>query len=500
MSTGRKDLTLSEAAQIVGGELQSVIDGSLLVSAVVGSSSSCQPGCLFVALPGTKVDGHDYLDHAFRSGAVAAVVQHGEQLHMRPGIVVPDTRRAISALAAAWYNYPSNDVAVVGVTGTNGKTTIVWVAAQLLRALGRHPIELGTLGVQGAPGIVAPALTTVDPLTLHQALRVGCDAGADCAVMEVSSHSLVQSRVEDLCFKTAVFTNLTRDHLDYHGDMERYYEAKRRLFELLFDGDSSDRTAIIDIDDPYGRRLVGELQGGDRQIVTYGWNTLADVRIKSFDELATGSNLILTGPDRVERQVEVGFIGGFNASNLVAAAAVVCSMGYPWEQVVELLKIAKPAPGRLEPVGTVEFPVFVDYAHTPDALENSLMALRPITLGQLWVIFGCGGDRDRGKRALMGQVAARLADRVVITSDNPRTEDPEAIITDILEGGCEVALVEPDRGQAIATALAQIQPGDVVLVAGKGHEDYQIIGTSKHHFSDQEAVQDFFERKRETNQ
>lgn len=482
--------TLAVLADILSGKLSAPLCGGTAVGIPFTDSKRGAEGGLFVALCGVKADGHDFIEDAFSHGAAAAVVSSSEKLGGRPGIIVGDTRAAMSRLSAYYAGEPTDTLRVAGITGTNGKTTIHWLMGHALERLGEPALRLGTLGF-AAPGIVdTTMLTTPDPLVLHKCLRKGLEAGARAAVMEVSSHALVQRRADDVQFDVGIFTNLTRDHLDYHGTMEEYYRAKRRLFELIANGRKTAKAAVINIDDEYGRRLFGECEDMGLHCRSYGRHPSAMLRIENFRQDFRGSAFALHIGGRTF-EVASPFIGLHNAHNIAAAAGGCIALGYAPVNVLKALCTVPPVPGRLEPVGTEEMGVYVDYAHTPDALINVLSTLRELVKGTLWVVFGCGGDRDRGKRPEMASAAEQYADHVVVTSDNPRTEDPRAIIEDILSKGARPEIVEPDRRKAIRGALTAARPGDVVLIAGKGHEDYQIIGTQKLHFSDQEEVREF---------
>lgn len=473
-------------SQHLHGRLSSV-GSDMPVSGVAFDTRLVQPGDAFVAIPGSRRDGHDFIPAAFERGAALAVVSDASRVAGRPAIIVEDTRCALSRLAALFADFPSAAMKVVAVTGTNGKTTTNWLLYHAFRALGHQALRIGTLGVEGA-GIPAQAgeLTTPDSLQIHSNLRRAYDAGARFAVLEASSHALDQFRVDDVEFDAAIFTNLTRDHLDYHPTFEHYFAAKRKLFTLLARGRKR-AAAVIHLDDEYGQKLQGEVPRWGLADFSFGKSSEARVRIDAFEQGLAGSTVALSFDGR---RYEIGsaLIGSHNAENLAAAFAAAVSLGLDPEQVSKALTRSPQVPGRLESVQGAPFGIFVDYAHTPDALENVLTAVRGLGQGNVWVLFGCGGDRDRGKRPQMAAVAARYADRVVVTSDNPRTEDPDAIIRDILSEGARAEIVEVNRRAAIRETIRRAKPGDVVLIAGKGHEDYQIIGTTKQHFSDVEEA------------
>lgn len=485
-----KTITLGEAAAASHGTLLGADSGAAPVVALALNAEAVLPGSLFVAIPGFKVDGHVFIDRAFERGAVGCVVENGAALQGRPGIVVESSRRAMSALAAAIQGDPSAALKVVGITGTNGKTTTNWIVYHVLNQLAGGCLRVGTLGSEllGRERIEG-SLTSPDAMTLQELMAKAVSAGASSCVMEVSSHALDQLRVEDVKFDVAVFTNLTRDHLDYHKTFEAYFLAKKRLFELLAGGAKKTKAAVVNVDDPHGLALVAFAREAGLHDASFGSSEEAAFRFSSVRETLAGMEFEIAGREQgVTWQVQAPFIGLHNAENLAAAFASCVALGLGPAKVARALRAVPQVPGRLERVGSGTKRVFVDYAHTPDALERAIKTVKASTEGKLWVLFGCGGDRDKGKRPLMGNVAAQLADRVVVTSDNPRTEDPASIIADILSGGIKPALVQADRRAAIVQAIEQAGPNDTLLIAGKGHEDYQIIGTEKFPFSDQEIA------------
>jgi UDP-N-acetylmuramoyl-L-alanyl-D-glutamate--2,6-diaminopimelate ligase len=456
-----------------------------VVSAISDDSRDVRPDSLFVAVRGHARDGHDFLKAAAGSGAGAAIVEEDSSRTGLPALVVRDGRRAAAIAAAAFYRDPASSMRFIAVTGTNGKTTTVGMLRHLFDDAKSRSASIGTLGtLVGSAGEPlkggGTALTTPGPIELQRTLRALADAGVRIVAMEVSSHSLHQQRIAGVRFAAAVFTNLTRDHLDYHGSMEAYFEAKASLITHL----SADGVAIVNSDD----RAWNALPFAPRR-VTFGVNSArAEVRAEQVTFDSTRSSWRLT-TNSASAAVHLPLIGDFNIANALGAAATAYALGISVETIAARLNTQPQVPGRLEIVG--EHPtVLRDYAHTPDALERALMALRPFTPGALIAMFGAGGDRDRGKRPLMGEVASRLADRVIITSDNPRTEDPEVILDEI------AAAMKPgsyerieDRRAAIERAIAMADPArDVVLLAGKGHEDYQVRGTTKHPFDEKQIV------------
>lgn len=486
-------LSLWELGRLLGGTLSSPAHADITIARGNVNSRACAPGHAFIAVRGQKSDGHEFIEDAFSHGACAAIVENGQVLRGKPGLIVSNSRRSVSQLAALFSGYPSRHLKVVGITGTNGKTTINWLVYHLLNSLGWPSLRIGTLGVASERGLDRPGnLTTPDPFEMQADLAWAVEHGVKGCVMEVSSHALDQHRADDVYFDVAVFTNLTRDHLDYHQSMEAYFAAKRRLFTLTAEGPKTTRAAVVNSDSEQGELLRRELNGWGLKDFCFGYGDKSSVRIVEFEDHIGGSRLGLAFGGK-DYQVKSGFMGRHNAENLAAAFACGVALGFEPSRVADELGRAPQVPGRMEAVGTSELAAFVDYSHTPDALERALKCLKPLIKGKLWVVFGCGGDRDRGKRPQMADVAWRLGDRVVVTSDNPRTEDPNSIIDEILSGdsGPEIkrtGIIEADRRLAIKRTVLEASAGDAILVAGKGHEDYQIIGTVKHPFSDQAEI------------
>ena len=449
-------------------------------------SRRVKPGDLFLALPGMVVDGREFIGDAVASGAVAIVYETSDGFVLRgapvPAFAVPDLRRQIGIIADRFYGSPSRRLVVVGVTGTNGKTTCTQLLAQALDQPPRRCAVIGTLGY-GFPGALNASIhTTPDAVTVHRLMADFLGQGAAHVTMEVSSHALEQGRVKGVSFDVAVFTNLTRDHLDYHGDMEAYGLAKAGLFAT-----AGLKYAVINHDDGFGRRLLSGI-GAPVTTLSYGLDG-GDIRAREMRFLPDGLSLQVTTPGG-EIELHSPLIGRFNACNLLAVLATLLALGVAPEEAAARLARAQAPSGRVERFGGVKgLPlVVVDYAHTPDALEKILLALREHTRGRLWCVFGCGGDRDRGKRPVMGEIAERLADRVVLTDDNPRHEPGDAIIADILGGMRASTDVIRDRRAAIAAAIRGAGQGDIVLIAGKGHEDYQQVGDERRPYSDREVV------------
>lgn len=450
---------------------------------LVNDSRRVSQGDVFLAYPGEHSDGRTYISAALSAGAAVVLYERAgydwSPQTAVPGIGVSGLRTLAGELASAVHGHPSRELQVTGVTGTNGKTSCSqWIAGALNR-LGRKAAVIGTLG-HGLPGQLAPlGNTTPDGPALHAMLRQYKDAGAGSVAMEVSSHGLAQDRLSGMHFDVALFTNLTRDHLDYHGDMESYGEAKARLFDW-----PKLRCAVINIDDEFGRRLVARLAGRPTCVITYGLSggTIAGHRL---DLTRFGLELEIRTPWG-EGRIASALMGRYNAVNLLGVLGVLLAVDVPVDAALSALAELKPVEGRMQTIGGECGPlVVVDYAHTPDALEQALLALRAHVGGnRLWCVFGCGGDRDPGKRPLMGSIAARLADVVIVTSDNPRTEDPAAIISQIVAGADRAVDSEVDRAAAIRSAIMQAGARDVILIAGKGHERYQEIGRDRKPFSD----------------
>ncbi len=454
---------------------------------ITADSRQVVPGALYVAVPGSKSDGHNFVVAAVAAGAAAIVAERPVEVPAGVKLeLVADSRAALTGLIRDFYRRPDLGLKFFGVTGTNGKTTTAMLVEQLLRRAEHRGMLISTVEYR-TPEWSAPAShTTPGPEEFFKLLRRGADEGAKFVSMELSSHALDQNRTGGVRFDAAVFTNLTGDHLDYHRTMEAYYDAKRRLFiELLAPG----ATAVINIDDPWGRKLAGEVT--DHRVVTFGESDDCDCRIVKFELKNDGTTFVLRRSDG-EFTVKTPLIGEHNVFNLTGALLAAEALGAKWPMLLAAAAEVTPAPGRLELFMRADGAGFVvDYAHTDDALVKVLAALRPLTRGKLITVFGCGGDRDRTKRPRMGKAAAAASDYLVVTSDNPRSEEPEAIIAEILPGipAGVPHRVEPDRGAAIKFSVELAKSGDTVLVAGKGHEDYQEIKGVKRHFSDREEIE-----------
>ena len=445
----------------------------LEITGLAYSSESVTPGTLFFCVPGFTADGHDFAPTAVERGAAALVCERPLGLGV-PEVVVPDARAAMGPAAARFYGDPTAELLVVGITGTNGKTTTAFLVRRLLEAGGIQTGLLGTVKriVGGREEEVER--TTPEAIDLQADFRRMLDAGDGACAMEVSSHALELGRASAIRFAAKVFTNLTQDHLDFHRTMDAYYAAKRRLFD-------EPGPAIVNVDDEYGRRLAGELT----EAITFAIDRDADYRAKNVEFDINGAGFSIEMPDGTIG-VETPLPGLFNVSNALAAVAVARELGVEPATIGAALGDFDRVPGRFEPVDEgQDFGVLVDYAHTPDSLANVLRAARELTAGRLHVVFGAGGDRDRGKRPLMGEAARLGADRVIVTSDNPRSEDPEAIVDEVLAGAGPEAEREVDRRRAITRAIETAAPGDVVVIAGKGHEQGQeFAGGRKEPFDD----------------
>jgi len=485
------------------------------IEGICYDSRRCEADFLFVAVAGLKSDGHLFVPEAVRRGAKAVVYEKEIARHASyTSIRVRDSRRALGVLGKNFFGNPSGALGLVGVTGTNGKTTVTYLLESILREAGHEPGVIGTVNYRWGTTVLAASHTTPESFELQRLLAGIREAGVTHVVMEVSSHALELRRVEDCEFDLGIFMNLTRDHLDFHGTMEDYYASKKRFFSDLLSGEKNGRRQgrIINIDDPWGRRLAEEL--GAKGLTTFGIDSIAFVQAKEAE--------LSLGEIRAEIETPAGAFplraplsGRFNLYNILAATAAAFHLGIPLSAIQRGIECAKPVPGRLEKISESGEPaVFVDYAHSEDALKRVLQNLARFRQGRIITVFGCGGDRDRGKRPLMGRAAAEESDLVIVTSDNPRTEDPLAIIGAI-EGGIDTSVMKKispgeiraagaektytvvaDRREAIGLAIGLASPEDIVLIAGKGHEDYQIIGTKTFPFDDRTVGREALDRLR----
>ena len=454
------------------------VDGPLdrEVAGITYDSRRVTPGMVFVAIPGQHVDGHEFIGTAVERGASAVICERSKLIPGRiTKIQVADVREAMACAARTYYQHPSSKLKVIGVTGTNGKTTVAFMIKAILEAADIKTGLMGTVRYEIGDRVIPAQRTTPESIEVQQMMAQMLKADCQACVMEVSSHALDQKRVHGVEFDVGIFTNLTRDHLDYHGTMENYFTAKKKLFASLEQGSKS-ATSVINIDDTYGARLADEVQGVEVQL-TYGFEEKSRLRATKIELSAEGSRFVVEASER-KFAVRLPLIGRHNIYNALAAIGACLALKIDVVKIQAALNALPPVSGRLEMVSAGQpFGVFVDYAHTDDALKNVLTTLRETTKGRVLLAFGCGGSRDTGKRAKMGRIAAELADFTLITSDNPRREEPVKIAAQIEEGYKAVRSdayeIELDRARAIQQIIAKAQPGDSVLIAGKGHETYQ---------------------------
>jgi len=454
------------------------------VTGITFDSRMVRPGYLFAALQGGRADGHDYVTEAIERGAVAILAQRDVAASNRAtSLRVEDSRCALAQVADCFYGSPSKEIEIIGVTGTNGKTTVCYLLREMLKEAGRKPALIGTIEYLIGGRSIPAERTTPEAPYLQAMIRDAVREGCDCLIMEVSSHALEQQRVGCVAFDVAVFTNLGRDHLDFHGSVEEYFNAKARLFRA-----PDLKRAVVGADDPWGQKLASAIAA---PLLTYGMGERAMVRALSVESGPNGSRFDIEAEHR-RLNVTLPLLGRHNVYNALAATGAALSVGITPEAIISALSRAKPARGRLEEAPCARpYRVFIDYAHTPEALESALLAVREGRRGRIILVFGCGGDRDRSKRLPMGLVAAGLADLSIVTTDNPRRENPMEIIAEISRGftGTGKRCVEiPDRREAIAAALAEAREGDIVLVAGKGHERTQEFESTVAPFSDRDVI------------
>ena len=465
------------------------------ISGLAYDSRRVESGWAFICVRGSRTDGHRFIPEAIGRGAVAIVVESGREAGIAPPeagalAIVPDSRMAMASIAGIFYDNPSSRLTLAGVTGTNGKTTTALMLEAIFRAAGYASGVIGTLEYRIGSQRIKPLHTTPEAVDLQGLLAALVAERATHAAMEVSSHALALHRVDGCGFAAAVFTNLTPEHLDFHEDMDGYLEAKRKLFEdPQFLPRGRERVNAINVDDEAGRAIVGRALG---RTLTYGLDRDANCRAEDIELGPEGSSFVAVVPSERER-IRMQLVGRFNVYNALSALAACVGLGIPLEAASAGLEAIPPVRGRFERVPSRARSVLVDYAHTPDSLRHALETARQLARGRVVVVFGCGGDRDRTKRPVMGEIASRLADCCVITSDNPRSEAPEAIIEQIAAGVPPEArsrcTVEPDREKAIRLAIAEAREDDVVLIAGKGHEDYQIFADRTIHFDDREVAE-----------
>lgn len=483
--TGAELMALLPTARLVGDQPAAILGLSF-------DSRTTEPGDLFVARSGLASDGHHFARAAVDRGAAAVVAERlPDPMVSVPLLLVDDSREALARVAAALYDWPSRKLDLVGVTGTNGKTTTTHFLTAVARAAGRATGRIGTIGYDINGRTIDAPHTTPEAPVLEDLLSQMVEAGVELCAMEVSSHALEQRRSFGLDFRGVLFTNLTQDHLDYHHDFESYYAAKRRLFCADERGSDTRSVAAINVDDSFGRRLAAE---SDPKVVTFAVQSKADYQASVARMDGSGTDVVFDMPAG-RLALRLGMVGPFNVMNALGAAAILAELGYEQAAIRAGLESLHGVPGRMERIDCGQpFLVLVDYAHTPDALERVLMAARQATTGKLIAVFGCGGDRDRAKRPIMGSLATSLSDLAIVTSDNPRSEEPEAIVSEIVVGARDSGgsfVVEVDRRTAIETALRAARPGDGVVIAGKGHEPYQILRDRTIHFDDREEATRF---------
>ena len=475
--------------------------GSLdtILSGLSYDSRKVTPGCGFVCVEGFKTDGHKYIPFALEQGAAAVIAQRPVEV---PGgiplVIVRDTRKALALMSAAMADYPSRKLTMVGVTGTNGKTTTTYLIECIFKEEGYKVGLIGTIINKIGEKVLPVTNTTPESLDLQMLLKEMVDSGITHAVMEVSSHALELGRTEGVEFDSAVFTNITQDHLDFHGSMENYLEAKKKLFTGLDrnKGKQAPKYGMINVDDPSARSIIEVTKG---RVLTYGVKNDCDIRAFNISLRADRAAFDVTTP-KGDLYLEIHLPGMFNVYNSLAALSVGVSQGIGLDSIKAALESVKGVPGRMEKVSEgQDFTVLVDYAHTPDGLENIIRSAREFAAGRVITVFGCGGDRDRTKRPVMGEISARLSDYSVLTSDNPRTEEPLFIISQIEEGVRKAAdrskySIIPDRREAIGSAIKMAEAGDVILIAGKGHETYQIVNDKVNHFDDREVAREMLQK------
>lgn len=465
---------------IISGDMETEI------TSVDFDSRKVTPGSLFVAVRGYEADGNTYVADAVKKGAVVIVTDEPGLKTSAIKIVAPDARKALAVISDRFHGSPQNSLIMTGVTGTNGKTTTSYMVKSIFDASGLDCGLIGTIKHIIGSKTVESINTTPESYDIHSLLARMVTAGQNACIMEVSSHALALSRVYGIRFRAVAFTNITRDHLDFHEDFNNYLNAKMSLFSSL----SGDSTAVINLDDPNAGYFINASRGG--RVLSYGFGEKNDIHPVSYELRADGTSMTLQTPSGT-MNINLQIPGKFNISNAMAAAGIAVSCGLPNDSIVKGLESLKSVKGRYEIINEGQnFTVIIDYAHTPDALERILTSAREITKGRLISVFGCGGDRDRGKRPIMGEISTKNADLSIITSDNPRTENPDVIIEDILKGvSGDNYKVVADREKGIIEALGNARANDTVVIAGKGHEDYQIIGKTKHHFDDAEIVRNF---------
>jgi UDP-N-acetylmuramoyl-L-alanyl-D-glutamate--2,6-diaminopimelate ligase len=494
-----ENIDISAVAKAVGAELFGARTGA--VNDVTHDSRQAREGTLFVAIKGLSMDGHRFVDDVMRRGAAGIISEFDPPANFSGAwLKVKDARESLAKAAAVINGDPSHQLDLLGITGTNGKTTTTYLCYALAEAAGVTPAMLTTveyrIGNKSEPAV----RTTPEASDTNRFLRRAVDDGCGFAAMEASSQAIDLHRCDWLRFKVAVFTNLTQDHLDYHGTMENYFDAKKKLFDGRLG--EAPTVCVINMDDDWGRKLIGDLKLKGQRLITYSQKQTADIVAENIEvSLIQGTSFLLKTP-KGDRRVTSPLVGRPHVYNMLAATGAAIELGYDLEAIEKGLSTCVGAPGRFERVpNDCGFAVVVDYAHTDDALLNTLRTASDLTNGRIITVFGCGGDRDKTKRIPMGRVAGENSDFAIITSDNPRTEDPMEIIREIEVGVKETGTryeILSDRRDAIFRAIALAKPGDVVIIAGKGHENYQIVGNDKFHFDDREVAQEGLERIAET--
>lgn len=476
------------------------------ITSIAYDSRKVSEGCLFVAIKGETHDGHDFITDAVEKGAVAVVGERDAKI-MKVYIQVKDSRKALACITRNFYGMPSEHLTLVGVTGTNGKTTTTYILKSILECWGKSVGLIGTINYMIGKRVCQAPHTTPESLEFHGLLRDMLSSGCTYVISEVSSHAIEQHRVDGAVFKVAIFTNLTRDHLDFHKTMENYFRAKERLFRALLDKDGA---SVINLDDPYGKRLISELgdtSGGhhseQRRMLTYGFEEGADIVAREIQISSEGVEFKISFRGRTY-DVSSSLMGLPNVYNIMSAAGASISLGVPWQVILEGIRKTRSVTGRFEKVDLDQnFLCVIDYAHTEDALQRLILTARELIKDspsnihpRIITVFGCGGDRDRGKRSRMGAVATRLSDFVILTSDNPRSEEPSDIIHEIESGAARDNYIkEPDRREAIRKAVGMAREKDIILIAGKGHEDYQEIKGMRYPFNDREILEEMLKDK-----
>jgi UDP-N-acetylmuramoyl-L-alanyl-D-glutamate--2,6-diaminopimelate ligase len=483
---------------IVGMEISEFLGNrDCEIESIAFDSRKVQQGGLFVAIPGGRHDGGAFIKEALDKGAIAIITEASleslSSFHIDCKNVTllrtADSRKSLAVVSSNFYGNPSAQLNLTGITGTNGKTTLTYVLEALAKAGGRLTGVIGTIDCHFGETKIPTAMTTPESLDLNLNFRKMVDAGITDCFLEVSSHALSQKRVCDMNFDVGIFTNLSRDHLDFHSDMEKYKNAKAELFR-----GNKVKTPIVNINDPAGKEFAAELK---ENVISTGINSSAEFSAENISLTAFGSGFTLKTPSG-SIEIQTNLLGEHNIYNLLSASAYARAQGMSLDMIQSTFRNIPPIPGRFESINKGQnFSVLVDYSHTEDALSKAITAAKIITKGKVIVVFGCGGDRDKGKRKAMGQVATEKADFSVVTSDNPRTEDPEKIISDILKGIPDSAshTAITNRREAIEYAISRAKKNDLVLIAGKGHEDYQIVGAKKEHFDDREVAREFLEKQ-----